>query len=870
MAFLIQSHSYYKKAPVILLVALTLLLLGNARLQHSRRAAIYTNLKAKDSLLGYINYAFDALDESPALVNKADSVFGNIWRKPVSYEEKLGYYQLLINIGYHLLQGRQVSASASWYEKALVFYEENKTDSVLAVEMEPEEYIGKPLGNNYTRIGDFSKAIAIQQLTISSAIRKHKQEMLPGLYANLATTYFYMRDYQQVHNIINLGIGSLKNASQGIAALLYNLKTEVYLETGQTDSAAYWNRKALSAPRSGHTAWHQAALTNNARILNNHHQYAEALVQLQLAWNIAGMSAVADKAGLSNEIAVNLFKLNEPVRSKAWFEQTLSFFKTDSLNLYPDYNVTTAMFGLALCYEVQQQTDSSSYWSTLAVLNDYYTQQLIDPWLYSKSSIYSNEAQTNEAIALHHSWFEITHNEDFLWKALWMTELSKGRKLMYEQQRAGNWKAGATLSNSDLRELRNDYLLLAQAVSTDEKVAIRERIARQEYQLSLKGNHFSQSLSAPSFRRFKNQVNKSRETNTLISYHHTRNGLYIIKANESGLHSLVDSTAGDLQDIEDFTKKYFYSGPQAFNNSPATYFKTAHTLLKKYLPVDTDSHQDYIISPSGRLHELPFEALSIDGKGSAYFGIQHAVSYLFSLLQLSAPADVHPTPIHVFSFEKEHLGFPALPSTKREADYLRRQFRCISSSAAATADSTFYYSLGARNIIHLASHAVAGDSTQQPFIVLQKKLYLGELQYHIANCPLIVLSACETGRGVRQHNEGLMSLGRAFISSGVDGALSTRWEVDDAAAGDLTRLFYEELHAAGLPAKALQRARAAYLGKNTAVAAQNPWFWAALLYQGKNHPVLIQNNRWVFVQYWVAGAAIAAGAFLFFFLKKKK
>jgi hypothetical protein len=859
-----------KTALVILLVALATLLSGNAGLQHSPRDAIYTNLKAKDSLLGYINYAFDALDENPVLVNKADSVFSNIWRKPTSYDEKLGYYHLLINIGYHLLQSRQVRASTSWYEKALLFYEENKADNRLAAEMQPEEYIGKPLGNNYTRIGDFSKAIAIQQQTIASAVKEHKQEMLPGLYANLATTYFYMRDYPQVHRIINLAISSLKNASQAIATLLYNLKTEAYLETGQTDSATYWNRKALSVPPSDNTAWQQAALTNSARILNKHHKYSEALVQLQAAWDIAGASSVTDKAGLSNEIAVNLFKQNQPTLSKAWFEQTLAFFKTDSLIVYPDYHVTTAMFGLALCYEVQQQTDSSSYWGTQAVLNDYFTQQLIDPWLYSKSNIYSNEAQTNDVIALHHQWFETTHNDEFLWKALWMTELSKGRKLMYEQQRSVTWKADATLNNADLSELRNNYLLLAQAVSPEEKEVIKERISRQEYQFSLRGSRFSQSLTVPSFTNFKNQVNESRKTNNVISYHYTDKGLYLIKANSSGLSSFVDSTIRDLQDIGDFTKKYFYSGPQAFGNSPGTYFKTAHALFKKYLPGETGKNGDYIISPSGRLHELPFEALPMDDKGSTYFGVEHAVSYQFSLLQLATSAKTKPAAIHVFSFEREHLGFPALPSTQKEADYLRERFSCTYSSAATTTDSAFYSSLVEHNIIHLASHAVAGDSTQQPFIVLQKKLYLGQLQFNIANCPLIVLSACETGKGASLHNEGIISLGRAFISSGVDGALSTRWEVDDAVAGDLTRLFYGELADVSLPAKALQRARAAYLKKNTAIAAQNPWLWAALLYQGKNHPVLLQSKPSEFIQYLIAGAIIALGAVIFFLLKRKK
>ncbi|WP_262919216.1 CHAT domain-containing protein [Niabella hibiscisoli] len=301
-----------------------------------------------------------------------------------------------------------------------------------------------------------------------------------------------------------------------------------------------------------------------------------------------------------------------------------------------------------------------------------------------------------------------------------MTELSKGRKLMYEQKRSGNWKNDATLNNADLSELRNDYLLLAQATATGEKELIRERIARQEYQLSLKGSRFSQSLSAPSFTDFKNRVNESRGINNLISYHHTDKALYTIRANREGLFSFVDSAVGELQDIQDFTNKYFYAGPQAFSNSPGDYFKKAHEILKKYLPGKMDKEGDYIISPSGGLHELPFEALSLDDKGSGYLGVQHAITYQFSLLQLTAPGKAPAAAVHVFSFEKEHLGFPALPSAKEEANFLRKQFAGTYSSATATADSAFYNSLTEHNIIHLASHAVAGDSSQQPFIVLQK------------------------------------------------------------------------------------------------------------------------------------------------------
>src|SRR5690606_13464428 len=201
-------------------------------------------------------------------------------------------------------------------------------------------------------------------------------------YANLATTYFYMRDYASTQDIINKGISALNNKQGDIATLLYNLKTEAWLETGQTDSAIYWNNRALQSGNQNNAGPYLSSLTHKARILNAGGHYQQAIPYLQQAWEIADNAGVKDRAKLSNEIGVALFQLGQPANSKNWFGQTLAFFEPDSLNLYPDYNVTSAMFGLALCYEVAGQTDSASYWSVQAVLNDYYTQQLIDPWLY--------------------------------------------------------------------------------------------------------------------------------------------------------------------------------------------------------------------------------------------------------------------------------------------------------------------------------------------------------------------------------------------------------------------------------------------------------------------------------------------------------
>lgn len=827
----------------------------------------YNELKTQDALTDYLNLAFDQIDEAPVLANKADSIVAKIWRSPITDEEKLAYYHLLTNIAYHLLQSGQIQASTRWYEQAYAFYRQEKTNGTLVQEMEVEEYVCKPLGNNYTRIGDFSKAILIQQTAIALAIENGKYEMLPALYANMATTYLNMQEYEVVQEICNKGISALQQ-NDGTAVLLYNLKAQAYLEMQQKDSARLWNEKALRFNSSNiNNNWIVTSLIDRAHILTVEDKQSEALGYLLKAWSQNDLLATRERAKVANEIGICLLSLHRFVESKDWFSQALNNFKLDTLGLYPDYTVTASMFGLAKCYEQLHDIDSTSYWYEQAVLNDYYTQQLIDTWLFSEGSIYFNETNTEQAIAWNHSLYDATKKEAYLIKALWLAELSKGRKLMYEQQRTRQWQSDSSVTTYLFEALREDYFLLAQTTDEEQKMLIKKRIAEKEYQLSLKGNVFAQSLSAPSYQKFVDWLNEIRRDNTVISYYSGNRSLYIVSVSKEDVSHTVDTTSS-FADIYDFVNTYFYEGPTAFNNNPYAYAKASHALLQKYLPgIGITNNTSLIVSPAGALHLLPLEALCLSENTFTYLGLQQAVSYQYSLLQLlNAHSDEVCAVINAFAFEKPHLGFPALPSSKDEVDFLAKHFKTQKYAAAKTANKVFYDALNSNDIIHLASHAVADDNTHQPYIVLKEKLYLGQIQFNTARCPLMVLAACETGKGTMIQHEGMQSLGRSLLSKGVGGVLSSRWAVDDAATKTLIQHFYKELEKVKTPAQALKNARIAYLKNHTHVAAQNPWLWAAFYYQGVNQPIILQSK----IPYGYIVIAVAMLLVGLFFIRQKK
>ena len=78
----------------------------------------------------------------------------------------------------------------------------------------------------------------------------------------------------------------------------------------------------------------------------------------------------------------------------------------------------------------------------------------------------------------------------------------------------------------------------------------------------------------------------------------------------------------------------------------------------------------------------------------------------------------------------------------------------------------------------------------------------------LSSCELAVLSACETNVGLRRAGQGIQSLQTSLHAAGVRTAITSLWEVDDAASRHLFEQFYPALWQKGLgPAEALWQAK---------------------------------------------------------------
>jgi CHAT domain-containing protein/predicted negative regulator of RcsB-dependent stress response len=166
----------------------------------------------------------------------------------------------------------------------------------------------------------------------------------------------------------------------------------------------------------------------------------------------------------------------------------------------------------------------------------------------------------------------------------------------------------------------------------------------------------------------------------------------------------------------------------------------------------------------------------------------------------------------------------------------------------ATEENAKASSMAGYGYIHFSCHGLLGDGFQA--LVLSQIpgekedgfLTLGEIMACSYNARLVVLSACETGKGQEERGEGVTGLTRAVMYAGTPAAAVSLWSVSDAATRDLMVRFYRLMIAEGAPKdEALRRAKLemlrndqrVWITRSTSIPAGHPFFWAAFVMYGE-------------------------------------
>jgi CHAT domain-containing protein/Tfp pilus assembly protein PilF len=199
----------------------------------------------------------------------------------------------------------------------------------------------------------------------------------------------------------------------------------------------------------------------------------------------------------------------------------------------------------------------------------------------------------------------------------------------------------------------------------------------------------------------------------------------------------------------------------------------------------------------------------------------------------------------VFSvFLSDQSTYPPLPGTEREVKSIYELFNQKNQPAKyylneqANESTVKSLNLKPYKYLHFATHGLTDEDrpTQSCLILAQKAdstadnlLTSSEMYGLELDADLVVLSACQTGKGTLKAGEGIIGLTRGLLYAGARNLLVSQWNVNDASTAELMTKFYSNILAGQSNRQALREAKLELLNSKFAC----PHFWSAFVLVGR-------------------------------------
>ena len=264
------------------------------------------------------------------------------------------------------------------------------------------------------------------------------------------------------------------------------------------------------------------------------------------------------------------------------------------------------------------------------------------------------------------------------------------------------------------------------------------------------------------------------------------------------------------------------------------------------LPLDPTSRIIFI--PHESLFLVPFAALQ-DSSGN-YLIEKHTILTAPSIQVLSltkkqqqltsgkgAIVVGNPTmPSVGFNRNQPPQKLPSLPHSETEAIAIAELLNAEPLTGDKATKVAVLQQIERARIVHLATHGILDDVEGlgvPGFLALAPSkgdsglLTANEIFNLKLNAELVVLSACNTGRG-RITGDGVIGLSRSFIAAGVPSVVVSLWSVTDQSTADFMAEFYRQMQLTPDIAQALRKAMLV-----TLVKYPNPVDWAAFTLIGE-------------------------------------
>lgn len=824
------------------------------------------------------------------------------WRKPASVAENEAWLMLLSNQGYNQMYTGNILNSINCYEQAYNY--------AVAYKLNVEgiaDYVLKPWANNYTRLGDYEKALFIQQKTLEYAKKERNDALSISVYNNMAISYRSLGDFEKAEACIRLGT-ERTNPDNPALILLDNTLADIYNDKEELDLAEKVierniNRQRALKPNFETAYWLLSSYITAGDIQRKKQRFTAAQNNYKLALSTNDQYYKGNRLREKAYILIQLGKIKlaqqQPAASLAYFNQALTTFgvtgpglQINRERIFGDNRLIDIFYQRSIaCTQLGQQENALQNIRFSLLAADKIRFELAD--VKTKQRFQSETKKMAErAIALAFALLEKTKQHQYAAVVADIIEQTRARTLLDDIRRN---QQQLTLSTKD--PLFAQKVKLEQAIAFNEKELLQgselpAEITKRNAELKFKLESLEKSivLQYPSLATdqettgSKNLLKQIPQNTHFIGFFCGTEHIYVAEIYNRRVTHIKRIPHADKvkKGILDFVTTYYHHGPAAMMDKPKSFFKASNQLYNTLLSgFNFHKNKKLIIVPDEVIGYLSFDGLITDPEYQSniadwpYLIKQVSVSYAFSIQTWLKQSAKKGTPAKSFAglfITHENKNKQFIPAVAKEAEAIGKIIDgdFLRDKDAGTKD--FFNAFDKAGVLHISTHSFLSGVQKEPTLAFDdSQVFLFELSARKAAPDLVVLSACRTADGVMNSGEGIISLSRGFAAIGTGGTIAGLWNVNDKAASEITASCYGNLLQGEEISTALHHAKLKWLDdKQRPVQECLPYYWDALIYMGYDKKVKLKPAHHTLATYGKLGA-LALTAFLgIYYLRKRK
>ncbi|CAM1366225.1 CHAT domain-containing protein [Tenacibaculum xiamenense] len=821
--------------------------------------------KALDYLNKGLEIQVEKTPEYNVLVADIHSAISTVYYDQGKFSEAIEYVEKVISIASEVFEGDNLYFSSAY--------------NMLGVLFSMKEELNKSL--NY-----YKKALVVN-------VKYHDEDSNINqamIHYNIGTIYRKQgvkeKALYHTHKTLNIGIKFLGENHENLAF--------PYSQLGQI----YGKEKGIQYLQKALNIYENSPYKNSVRISYQHEYLADAYFNIKdyhqaLNHSEKTLEYRVKEFGYYNRHSIGALNIISKVYIQLGnYNKALSNI-TDAINYNSSKQISDDLIleslkikgdiSLKIYEETEDQSylqESASLYQRASLLIDYSKRRNFeDKIAFSETvkGIYEGGIETNLLL------YEIKKENVFLEKAFYLSEKSKAnilKEFVLESRVRTSSKSNSKivdLEKSIDREITKlSSTIVKEANSTGKDTLGIYKLEGEILSLVRKKEALEKQIeeSIPELEKLKeikiSQIQENMDNDlTILNFFSSKKSLYAFILTKSELHlkklGLLNENL--LKDLDIAIK----------NKNRGVFREKSYELYTELIkPVEHRFIGDkLIIVPDELLWNVPFDLLLtekvVEKEKLPYLLFKYAVSYS-NAISLTFNKNIKSKLLKeeclAFSFSNSEDSLSTvrkstntdLPGTRKELHEIAEVFDGAYFYNGNSNESNFKENADKYKLIHLALHGEVDHVNPKNSRVLftnalndtieDNVLYSHELYTMNISADLVVLSACDTGSGVVNKSEGILSLGYAFQHAGAKSLLLSRWRISDKTTPKIMKLFYENLEGGMNKSVALQKAKIKFL-EETDVFTRSPFYWGSFYVVGDTEPISLKRNSlkniWIYV-----------------------